>query len=392
MTPFELSRLLFDRHDACRLGRLTPSTCKHGAVAPALADLAAAHGSLFSVREAGRSLEGRSISIVSFGRGPASVLLWSQMHGDEPTATMALLDIFAFLSRNSGEPWVQQLLAETTVYAIPLLNPDGAERFRRYTAADIDMNRDARALVTPEARLLREAQRTLRPAFGYNLHDQGLASVGTAPRPTAVSLLAPAVDEERTLPVGRVKAMRLAALTARILNQFVPGHLATYDDAYEPRAFGDGMQSWGTSTLLIESGQWPDDPDKEFIRKLNFVAILTGLKSIGDASYQDVDLDEYKSLAPNGKRMLDIVVRGVELDLPDGAAARVDIGLLAQPHDAMTTELSAPTALYAVKEIGDLRDYGALRSIDASARRVSASAVAVDRLFRLDELKDLLQL
>jgi hypothetical protein len=359
---------------------------------PELEGLSAGSGGLLGVREAGRSLEGRSIKLVTFGRGPSPVLLWSQMHGDEPTATLALMDIFAFLSKNAGEGWVDRMLADVTVHVIPMLNPDGAERFRRYTAAEIDMNRDARTLATPEARILREAQRSLRPLFGFNLHDQGLSSVGSTPRPTAVSLLAPAVDEARTLPLVRVKAMRLAALTARILRQFARGHIATYDDAYEPRAFGDGMQSWGTSTLLIESGQWPGDPEKRFIRRLNFVAILALLKSIGDGTYQDVELDEYSSLLPNGKRMMDIIVRDAGLVFDSTRTARVDLGFMIQPANGKTTEIPAASSSYALKEIGDLRDYGALFSIDASSRAVSASSVAVDRTFTLDQLKDLLQL
>ncbi|MGH7658960.1 MAG: hypothetical protein ACREL6_12060, partial [Gemmatimonadales bacterium] len=41
------------------------------------------------VREIGKSVQGRPIRSISYGRGPVSVLLWSQMHGDESTATMA---------------------------------------------------------------------------------------------------------------------------------------------------------------------------------------------------------------------------------------------------------------------------------------------------------------
>src|SRR5688500_18130934 len=50
------------------------------------------------VEEIGRSLMGRPIRAVTFGTGPATVLLWSQMHGDEATATMALADILAWMT------------------------------------------------------------------------------------------------------------------------------------------------------------------------------------------------------------------------------------------------------------------------------------------------------
>ena len=49
--------------------------------------------------EIGRSAEGRPLYAVTFGQGPATVLLWSQMHGDEPSHTMGLADLFAFFAR-----------------------------------------------------------------------------------------------------------------------------------------------------------------------------------------------------------------------------------------------------------------------------------------------------
>ncbi len=99
--------------------------------------------------EAGRSVEGRPIYAVRFGHGPMRVLLWSQMHGDEPTATMAIADIFTFLAASS-DPLVERLDSRLTVVFVPMLNPDGAERFQRRNVMGIDINRDARELVTPE--------------------------------------------------------------------------------------------------------------------------------------------------------------------------------------------------------------------------------------------------
>ena len=52
---------------------------------------------LFEVSIATKSTEGRNIYLIKCGTGKTKVMLWSQMHGDEPTATMALADIFNFL-------------------------------------------------------------------------------------------------------------------------------------------------------------------------------------------------------------------------------------------------------------------------------------------------------
>jgi hypothetical protein len=384
---------LYRTYEEHKQAHFQPSNCKHGIIVPELRARAARFPELFSLTALGTSQEGREIIRFSFGKGPVVVLLWSQMHGDEPTATLALMDIFSFLGAQAGNPWVAELRDHVTVHAIPMVNPDGAERFRRFTASGIDMNRDARSLSTPEARILREAQRALKPDFGFNLHDQGLSSVGTSSRIAAISLLAPAVDDARTMPHVRVRAARLAALIARQLREFVPGSVATYEDAYEPRAFGDGMQSWGTSTVLVESGQWPGDPEKKLIRKLNFVVILSALRAISDGSYQDGDLDDYHALEKNGKRAYDVIIRGVDVTRGNGGwSGRTDIGLSGVPSNGTTTEFSSEGSLFAVKEIGDLTDFGALWNFDASSRSVAADVFELERIHTLDQIRTYLQL
>ena len=61
--------------------------------------------------------------MISVGQGDIDVLLWSQMHGDESTATAAIFDIFNYLKTD------QTLLKNLKVHFIPMLNPDGAEVF-----------------------------------------------------------------------------------------------------------------------------------------------------------------------------------------------------------------------------------------------------------------------
>jgi hypothetical protein len=323
------------------------------------------------------------------GRGEKRVLLWSQMHGDEPTATLALLDVFGFLTgAGAGEAWIRDMLDTITIFAVPMLNPDGAERGTRRTAAGIDMNRDARALVTVEGNILRGLQRRLRPRFGFNLHDQELSSVGETTRVTAMALLAPALDARRSTPLVRVRAMRVAALIARVLGPIAGGHLARYDDAFEPRAFGDNMQAWGTSTVLIESGHWPRDREKAFVRRLNFVAILSALRAIGDGSYQDVDVDHYRELPENGKRLFDIIVRDVVVKHRSGARHDADIGLMVEPQHNRTGTRTVVT----VKEAGDLSTFGALETIPGGKRPVPVERIATDRVVPLSRFLDELQL
>lgn len=117
----------------------------------------------FKVEQAGASIEGRSIYKVSLGTGPVKVLLWSQMHGDESTATMALMDMFRFFQASDQfDPLRRQILRELTLVFIPMLNPDGAEKFTRRNALGVDLNRDALRLQSPEAQLLKRVRDELK--------------------------------------------------------------------------------------------------------------------------------------------------------------------------------------------------------------------------------------
>lgn len=389
MTSSALAKHLFSTYERYRLDYLTPWNCKHERVLSELIDLVVKSDKLMAMEELGTSIEDRSVNLIKIGRGSKRVLLWSQMHGDESTATLAVMDIFSFFLRSArDERWVGEMLDELTLCFIPMLNPDGAERRERRTTVGIDMNRDALDLATPEAQILRDAQRRLRPTFGFNLHDQELSSVGNTKNVTAIALLGPALDEKKTRPPGRVRAMRVAALIARTLDQFAHGHLASYDDAFEPRAFGDNMQRWGTSTVLIESGHWPDDGEKKFIRKLNYVGILAALHGISNGSYQDVDLDYYTHLAPSAKGMYDIIVQGVKLRHSTGWSHAVDIGVSFDPQ----LNKNPDAVIATIKDLGDLSTLGALKTIDGATRVVSADQIVVNQSMPLARLFSILQL
>ncbi len=276
--------------------------------------------------EIGRSAEGRPLYLVRYGEGPTRVLLWSQMHGDESTATMALADLFRFLAEAPEDPRARLLTERLTVLAIPMLNPDGAERFQRRNAQGIDINRDAHALVTPEAQALKAAHERYRPAFGFNLHDQNVRiRVGESDRTAAISLLAPPFNQARSYNAVRERARQVAAVLRQAAEPQVGGHIARYDDTFNPRAFGDLMQSWGTSTVLLESGGWRDDPQKQYLRRVNFVILLAALEAIATGAYVAADPLAYETLPPNGPLANDLLVRGGTLVVPGLPPARADL-------------------------------------------------------------------
>src|SRR4029453_17533994 len=190
-----------------------PPRLEPGEVERRLQAVSQADPARFILERVGVSAEGRSINMLTTGTGPFRVLLWSQMHGDEPTATAALFDVFDYLQRHRGDPVVQRILSSLTLYIVPMLNPDGAERFQRRNAQGIDINRDALSLQTPEGQLLKSLRDRFNPRVGFNLHNQGWnTSIGDPPKPASISLLSVAYDEPRSENPGRRLTKKVAAV------------------------------------------------------------------------------------------------------------------------------------------------------------------------------------
>lgn len=286
--------------------------------------LAEARG--FRLHDAGRSAEGRPLTHVEWGRGATPVLLWSQMHGDESTATMALADLFRFLGEHPGHPLVQRLRSATTLHLLPLMNPDGAARFQRRNAQGIDINRDAAALASPEARALKGLFDEVRPAYAFNLHDQQAGyRAGDSDRQVAIALLAPPPDGSGTIGPTRGRAIELAVAMRSMLESALAGHIARWDDTSNPRAFGDLTAQWGASTVLIEAGGIDGDPQKQQLRRHVFMALLAALDAIATGSHEGLDHRHYFDLPENGAVWPDLLIRGATLVQPGMAPVLADV-------------------------------------------------------------------
>lgn len=329
---------------------------------------------VFSVKTAGYSIENREICLIKAGRGPLKILAWSQMHGDESTATMAMLDILNFLSRNDSLNYLRDsLLKNVTFYFVPMLNPDGAERFRRRNAAGIDLNRDAALLQCPESRILKSLRDEIQPEFAFNLHDQSPRySAGNSYRSATISFLAPPFDFDRNINDIRLRAMQVIALMDGVLKQFIPGHTAKYSDEFEPRAFGDNMQRWGSSTILIESGGWPGDHEKQFVRKLNFVALLSAFKYIASGTYKGISTDKYFSIPDNEKYIYDLILRNVQYEFTPGNKFRLDVGINRYEEEAGGNRFYFRSM---VEDTGDMSVFYGFEEIDCSGLEVKPGKV-----------------
>ena len=344
----------------------------------------------FDVAEVGRSFQGRTIKMISIGSGPVSVLLWSQMHGNEATATMAIFDIFNYLSQTDS-PQVQRLLKRLRLHFIPMLNPDGAELFQRRTSQGIDMNRDALSLQCPESKILKSVRDSLNADWGFNLHDQQIYyNVGETSKPATLSFLAPAYNHQKEVNPTRERAIQLIAIMNKALQEIIPGQVGRYDDTFEPRAFGDNIQKWGTSTILIESGGYPGDLEKQFIRKLNYVAILTAFDAIAERRYEKQGAEPYWDIPFNSKELNDVLIRDVQFNQAKDQGYRADIAIKREELDH-----HGHSPIYfrgTIEDLGDLSTQFGYQEVDGTGLTYESGKIypeILDTIYSLDQLNHL---
>lgn len=236
------------------------------------------------IEKIGESEESRDIYQFTAGTGPKKILIWSQMHGNESTGTKALIDFFSFLSQ-IDDKISQNILSKCTIKAIPILNPDGAQYYTRVNAKKIDLNRDVLDKSAVESRILRSVLDDFKPDFSFNLHDQRtIFGVEGTSNPATLSFLAPSEDENRSLTEGRKLTMNVIVAMNTLLQQIIPNHIGRYTDEFYPTATGDNFQKLGFPTILIESGHYSNDYEREKVREFTFMSILQGVYHISSAT------------------------------------------------------------------------------------------------------------
>ena len=349
-TPAEIA----ESWDKDHITTIQPSDVRHADLLKYLERLKKAG---LKVEQVGESNAKRSIHQMEFGSGPLRVFMWSQMHGDEPTATSALVDLFHYLQNNRDRTWVQAIEKNLTIRALPMLNPDGAEAYQRRNLQGIDINRDAANLQTPEAQLLKRLRDAWSPAIGFNLHNQqSLTTVGSSPMQAAISLLVVFGDEAKTMTPGHERNQRVASAIVRALQNFIPGHIGRYGDEWTPTAFGDNFSSWGTSVILIETGALVGK-DELYLVKMNYIAFVTALNALASGSEKQESPLPYLSLPENGSGgVTHLMFRAASL--PNGTAP-VDIAAVAQRRRASFPPLIKLTGVGRVGSLRGLEEYDA---------------------------------
>ncbi len=359
-----------------------PSSLKHAELKDGLRSLEQRFPLVARVEQAGSSTEGREVFLLSLGNGQQRILLWSQMHGDEATATSALLDLAQFLGSHREEPWVADILQRFTLLCVPMLNPDGAERRLRRNAQGIDINRDARALQSPEGKLLKNLRDRYHPFLGFNLHNQNsLTTVGDTGQVATIALLAVAADQQPGVTETAKGALtptqqltkQVTAVLFEALSPFVYGHISRYDEDFNPRAFGDNLTLWGTPVVLIESGGNPAGQPANFGVKLNFVGLLSVLNSLSSGRIRNANPAVFDALRRNSETPIyDLLLRNAWICSGTGIPVfKGDI--------AIRQDLRGEGEGHAViADIGDLGVFSAHEIVDCSGMMVSPALISWD--------------
>lgn len=209
------------------------------------------------VNVAGQSHEGLDIYTARVGTGDKVLLMQSEIHGNEKTGTVAILNLLKTLSNNSKQS--KAIREEVTIVFMPMMNPDASEADKRRNSMTwnetlenfpqlagaspswnyldrgisqsydyganpgFDVNRDFNPdldyvpqaqdfpgasnqpgwFITPEAQTSRDVYKSLQDEFGnvdvfVDLHHQGLYYVDGTADPITLSLSAQFVPDPST--------------------------------------------------------------------------------------------------------------------------------------------------------------------------------------------------
>ena len=255
----------------------------------------------------GHSVENRPIYSLKIGNGPIKILLWSQMHGNESTTTKALFDSVNLFGTNNVIP--NHILKSCTLVIIPILSPDGAERYTRLNANQIDLNRDAQNLTQPESKVLRTVYNNFQPDYCFNLHGQRtIFGAGSTGNVATLSFLSPSQDEHRSITENRKIAMAIISHINSTLQAEIPNGIGRYDDGFNLNCVGDTFQNFGVPTLLFEAGHFANDYEREEVRRLIFIAIIKSLLVISDG-VDESQFESYFKIPENSKCFYDVIIR-----------------------------------------------------------------------------------
>ena len=265
---------------------------------------------------------------------------------------------------NSDETLAKEFREFFTFCILPLVNPDGAEKYTRENANGIDLNRDSQELSQPESKVLRKVFEDFKPDYCYNLHDQRtIFGAGNDGNPATVSFLAPAYNDNRDYNTSRLKAVEIIVAMNDVLQLYIPNQVGRFDDTFNINCIGDTFQNLGVPTILFEAGFYPGDYVREITRKYIFISLISGLKHIYENDIVSNKIEDYLNIPQNKANFFDIVYKNVKINY-DNLEKNINFAAqyIEKPNDGKINFEAR------IAQVDNLDNYFAHHSIDAQGR------------------------
>ena len=329
------------------------------------------------IKEVGKSGLGKPIYMMTLGQGVTRIAAWSQMHGNESTATLAMLDLLAIFEKH---PKLKEKLFELIqLDFIFMLNPDGSEQWTRRNAFDIDINRDYLRNSSSEMKILKSVVLTGDYDYLLNLHDQRTIFSTDGKHPATLSFLAPSESPERAITENRKKSMAVIAAVYLQMKQMLPNRIAKYTDEFYPTSAGDNFMKAGIPSVLVEGGFYENDIDRKKTREFYTQALYFALKAMSVLKGETYSYETYLDIPQNKETHFDLIYRDVRLNTDFECV--LDIAV--QYREILDGDGKLTYQPY-VMEVGDLNHKKGWKEIDCKGKKFIS-----DKKFpKLDALVD----
>lgn len=314
------------------------------------------------ISEIGTSTLGKPIYKMTLGSGETKVLAWSQMHGNEANSTLAMLDLLEVFKHQPDLH--EKLFKEITLDFIFMLNPDGAEKWTRRNALDIDMNRDFLKMSSKELPLLKKIAKNGKYQYAMNLHEQRTIFSTDGKHPATLAFLAPAQNYERDITETRKKAMAVISKIYKCIKGELKNQVARYSDEFYPTSTGDNFMKMGIASILYEGGHFPDDYLRENTRKFYTIALYEGLTAISELKGSISGWENYEKIPENKETHYDVVYRNVKLNTNFDCVLDIAVQYKEEYNDGDENISFVPI----VVEVGDVGRKKGWKEIDCTGK------------------------
>ena len=136
----------------------------------------------------------------------------------------------------------------------------------------------------------------------------------------------------------------------------------------------------------MEAGWLPDDMEKEGVRKLNFLLLMSALMGIANNHYSQFSVADYDKIPMNDDKMFDVLIRCVLRNV-NGFKGMIDLGINRTEFAIHGTKNYY--SIGQVEDIGDLSAHFGFRTVNEPDLFMQPGKIHPDTLTYLDEAEKL---